>query len=183
MIGSSILYIVAGTFVMYLLFKFAKNLFYKVLIILLLFCTAIYGLYYFKVGPFIENVAHIDVIRERECFKKNTDITCECIVKLLEKDISSRFNKSEIEKMKDDRSQSAYVFQKSMSAISNQAKECLKNKGQENLWRAFIKSTLQLDNSLVNGIENLIEKGKTNFDEKLNHTQCVKDNIDNKYSR
>ena len=108
----NILYLIGGSFVLFLLYKFAKQVFFKLLLVLLLIGAGIFSLYYFKIGPFNKNIVHISELEKEYCLDAN-DPTCECIIKPLKEDIEKRFNAQEIEEMKEDRVQCAYVFQKS----------------------------------------------------------------------
>lgn len=174
------LYIIGSGFLMYLIFKFARQLFFKLLVIVLLVGAAIFGLYYFKIGPFKSNVAHIETIKEKYCQGQTPEI-CNCIVSKLAQDINSRFSPSEMEAMRTDRLQCAYVFQKSMSKINASAKECLKTTDSENLWKVFIKETLQIDHAVTDKIEALLKEGKTAIDDSMNEVKDKKGVIDNKY--
>jgi hypothetical protein len=176
----SILYLVGGSFVIFLLYKFAKQIFFKLLITLLIIGVGIFSLYYFKIGPFNKNIVHIEELEKKYCAKEN-DPTCECIIKPLQADIRKRFSSSEIMEMKEDRIQCAYVFQKSLNEISTESKACLDSKGQKELWSTFIKQTLQLDNALVSKIEELFNEGKTSLDDQIEKTKTSKEELDNRY--
>ena len=176
-----LVYLLGSGFILYLVFKFAKQIFFKILFFLLLIAGSLFALYYFEVGPFNKNVAHISVIEQKYCQDESQNDICDCIVKPLSKDINQRFSEKEIEDMKEDRIMSAYVFQKSISKISNSSKDCLKQKDKEDLWSVFIKETLQLDNAVVQKIEELIEDGKTKVDEKIQESTEKKEALDNRY--
>jgi len=175
-----LIYIAGSGLALFLLFKFAKRIFFKILLILLLTGAAVFGLYYFKIGPFKNNIAHIEVIKEKYC-NGNTPEICDCIVKKLEADIKTRFTISEISEMKSDRIQCAYVYQKSMVKISDEAKSCLKTTGNEKLWGIFIKETLQLNNAVTEKIEDLLKEGKTAIDEKIDDVKGKKEDLDSRY--
>lgn len=176
----NLLYILIASFILYLIYKFAKQVFFKIIIIILIIAGGIFGLYYYQIGPFKENLAHINVIQNTYCEGATPEI-CDCIVSKLNMDINNRFSKEEILEMKEDRIQSAYVFQKSMSKISTEAKGCLKEKDKEELWGFFIKETLKLNNKVTHTIEELFSGGKTLFDEKINETKGKKEKIDQRY--
>ena len=154
--------------------------FFKLLFFVVAIAAGIFALYYYQIGPFKNNVAHIDVIKKKYCEEQKSEI-CDCIVKPLEADLKSRFTADELTAMKEDRVQSAYTFQKSLSVISEQSKACLKRSGNEKLWTQFIKETLQLDNAVTDKVQDLIKQGKTAVDEKLNETKSKKESIDSKY--
>lgn len=141
---------------------------------------AIFGLYYFKIGPFVKNVTHISVLKERYCNDKSPEI-CECIVQPLAKDIEKRFTKAEIDSLKNDRINAAYIFQKSLGEIKDEAKICLKSKGKEELWSQFIKETLHIDNALTDMVENLFDDGKQALEEKVENVKDNKEGIDGRY--
>lgn len=175
-----ILYLFGGSFVLFLLFKFAKQIFFKLILGILIVGAGVFALYYFKIGPFNKNVAHIEQLEEKYCSVPE-DPTCDCIVKPLKADILKRFNASEIEEMKEDRIKCAYVFQKSLNEISSSSKACLDAKDKNELWGKFIKQTLQLDNALTSKIEELIKEGKTSIDERIEKTKTNKQDLDNRY--
>lgn len=177
---NGLLYIIGSGFVLYLLFKFARKIFYKILMIFLAVALAIFALYYFKLGPFQKNVTHISVLKEKYCTGKSPEI-CDCIVKPLAHDIEKRFTKAEIDSLKSDRINSAYVFQKSLSEIKGEAKFCLKSKGKEELWSQFIKETLHIDNALTDKIESLFDDGKQALEEKVETVKDSKEGIDGRY--
>ncbi|MDB4347677.1 hypothetical protein OAB01_03370 [Bacteroidia bacterium] len=175
-----LIYIAGSGVVLFLLFKFAKRIFFKLLLILVLIALAIFGLYYFKIGPFQSNLAHIEVVKDKYCTGKTPEI-CDCIVNKLEADIKSRFDHSEINEMKEDRIKCAYVFQKSMAQIATEAKSCLKQTDNEKLWSLFIKETLQVNNSVTEKIEYLLKEGKTVLDEKVDDVKGKKEDLDGRY--
>lgn len=176
----ALIYIIGSGIILWLLFKFAKHLFFKVLLILLLAAVAVFGLYYFQVGPFKDHITHISVIKAKYCSGKTPEI-CSCIVQKLEADIQARFTPEEIEAMKADRLESAYVYQRSMAQISDDAKSCLRQSEKEELWSTFIKETLQINNSLTDKIEDLLKEGKTLVDEKINEVKGKKEDLDRRY--
>jgi len=174
------LYILAAGFVFYLLFRFARKVFYKVLMFALIIALAIFGLYYFKIGPFEKNVTHIAVLKDKYCRGQNPEI-CECIVQPLAKDIEKRFSNAEIDSLKQDRINSAYIFQKSLGKIKDDAKVCLKSKGKEELWSQFIKETLHIDNALTDKLESLLDGGKQALEKKVETVKDKKEGIDGRY--
>lgn len=175
-----LIYIAGSGIILFLLFKFAKRIFFKLLVILLLLAAAIFGLYYFKIGPFKKNLAHIEVIKSKYCSGDSPEI-CDCIVQKLETDIRGRFSEEEIIEMREDRIKCAYVFQKSLSEISDEAKSCLKKTDNEKLWGIFIKETLQVNNAVTDKIENLLKEGKTVLDEKVDDVKGKKEELDGRY--
>jgi uncharacterized membrane protein (Fun14 family) len=176
----NLLYILGTSFILYLIYKFAKQVFFKIVLVALIIGAGIFALYYYQIGPFKQNIAHIEVIKNKYCNGETPEI-CDCIVSKLESDINSRFNPDEVILMKEDRIQSAYVFQKSMSKISDETKRCLKQKDKEELWGFFIKETLQINNKVTNKIEDLFSEGKTAVDDKINETKGKKEEIDQRY--
>lgn len=175
-----LLYIAGGGVVLFLIYKFAKQLFFKIIIACLLLGGAVFGLYYFEIGPFKNNIAHIEVIKAKYCNGETPEI-CDCIVAKLEVDIKTRFTSEEIIEMKMDRVQCAYVYQKSMTKIADESKLCLKESNNEHLWGVFIKETLQLNNAVTEKVEELLEDGKSMLDDKMNDFKGKKENLDNRY--
>jgi hypothetical protein len=150
---------------------------------LLLLAIVIYGLYYFKVWPFKENVASTEYLKSKYCKADDpiSTATCDCIVERVSFDIDRRFSVDERKELESNRAKMAYALQKSLKSIQPEAMKCLKDQGQEAAWDAFIHDLVSLDNALLGKATDLLEKGAEKAKEKIEQTKTDKADIDKKY--
>lgn len=151
---------------------------------LVLIAGIIYGLYYFKIWPFKDNVAGFEYLKGKYCDKRDAPretAICDCIVRAAELDMKNRFGESEFEKVQDDRAKSAYALQKSLKAIKPEAMRCLQQQGQDSAWDIFVTNIAALDNDLLKKAKEVLSSGAEKVENLWQEKKADKEAIDKKY--
>ncbi|MBL7810793.1 MAG: hypothetical protein JNL57_01100 [Bacteroidetes bacterium] len=157
-----------------------RKLFWNAVLIL----AVVYGLYYFKIWPFKENVASPQFLKEKYCTTgpKTDDIAiCDCIVERAVYDLKHRFTEKELSELEGNRAQMAYALHKSLEVVKPEAIKCLKDYGQEAAWDKFVHNLMALDTKVLSALGDLAGKGVDKAKEELEGGKQDKAVIDKKY--
>ena len=174
--------IIIGAFI---LLKFARKFASKIVGVLLILGLALSFMYYKSLGPFTENVADIQHLEDKYCGKNGDHDICDCILKPAQADMKTRFSKSEIAELGDQKIRAAYVLKKSLSASKEAAIICLTNKlgleGAENKYKVFLQDFVPIENKYLDFAE---EKARELGEKLKNEVKTFQENkkdIDDKY--
>lgn len=173
----SIVLLIAG----FLLLRFASTILIKILGFLFCLVAAVGMMYYFSWGPFKEYELSVEQLELRYCVTLSDSDLCECVVQPLKRDMEQRFTFEELEKIKNNKAENAYVFKKSLASTKEEAIACLKLKGQEAKYQTFIHDLIPVNNQ---NLEWLTEKTKSmsrKLEGAIDSFNFKKDWIDNKY--
>lgn len=157
-----------------------KRIFWNLVFI----AAVIYGLYYFKVWPFKNNVAGFEYLRGKYCEQQDAPrktAICDCIVRAAELDMKTRFKEAEYAAVQADRASSAYALQKSLTSIKPDAMRCLKQQGQDSAWDFFVTDLATLDNELLKKAKGILSSGADKIETLWQDKKAEKAAIDKKY--
>jgi hypothetical protein len=174
--------LVIGIIIGILILRFAIGFLFKFFgILLVVGCLGIYC-YQKAYWPFDKNLASITLLEEKYCEGESAKPhKCECIVKVLEKDINKRFTKEEIKALDANRIKSAYLIKRSLDYCEPQIKKCLSKKKSEGELEEFKMEMLKLDQSGIGALSEWLKKKKQTVSETINGVKIEKEDVDKKY--
>ena len=162
----------------YLVMRFSGKIITKLIGLVVFLLVAFVAAYMLGFGPFKPNFTNIDAIETKFCEGENKDQDiCDCIVKPLKVKYYEKFTAEELAELNEDKFESAYVLQKAISSIKDEADECLESKGKENTWNVFI-SELIPEGLGIDQLKGLKDK----FGEILEGKKDRKKTLDEKFS-
>lgn len=166
-----------------LMISIIKFLFTGWILRILIVLTLIYGLYFFHVWPFNQNVSSVHFLEDKYCSAEDaqSQAICDCILSRVSEDLSKRFTKEELIEINEDRLKSAYSLQKSLFAVRESAEKCLEDKRQKDAWGQFTRDLATLDNNFLGQVGDLINQGVDQLKEEWDSRKTEKLEIDAKY--
>ncbi|MGB1037788.1 MAG: hypothetical protein ACPGYY_04010 [Bacteroidia bacterium] len=161
--------------------RFAKKLFLKVLGVLLLGGLILGFLYYKGIGPFEQNVADMNHLMQKYCGDDGDEDICECILKPAQEDINSRFTRSELDSLTNQKIKGAYVLQKSLKATKEKALVCLASKDATSKYKVFLQDFVPIENKYLDLIGDKARDLSDKVKEEISSLKEDKKDIDDKY--
>ena len=160
-----------------------KFLFTGWILRILIVLALIYGLYFFHVWPFNQNVSNISFLEEKYCNAgdEESQAICDCILSRASADLNKRFTEDELLEINEDRLKSAYSLQKSLLVVKESAEKCLEDKNQKEAWAQFTRDLATLDNNFLGQVGDLINQGVDQLKEEWDSRKTEKLEIDAKY--
>lgn len=175
-LGTILLFIVGG-----LLIRFAGKIAIKLVGWVVLIGGGVYALYHFGIGPFHNNPVSIVTMEETYCEDPTEVNKCDCIVRLVKRDMERRFDDEELKELEEDRMELLYAVQRSFSHVKPQIEQCLAERGAEDELGEFTKDLIPIDNDILKKIEDLADSISEEATDKLEDLQSKKEAIDKKY--
>ena len=164
-----------------LIIRFATRVLFKVIGWLLLVVLVVYGLYYWGLPPFENNPYSIRTWEAKYCGDPDADVRCSCIVQPIKNDIESRFTKSELEALEDDRLDMLYTLWRSYEGLEDQIKRCLAEDQAEDQLDVFIKDMIPINNEILDELSNLSGFIEDEADAQVNKLEERKRKIDERF--
>lgn len=160
-----------------ILLRFSGKILSKLIGLVLFALVAFTMAYFLGIGPFKPTFTDIYAMEEKFCEgEQKNDTICDCIVKPMVATYNEKFTPEELEALKNDKPESAYVFAKVIQSIKDDSDACLEERENKNAWSLFYKEVLPFDLGLDH-LNHLKEK----FGSILEDKKDRKENIDEKF--
>ncbi|MBI1305954.1 MAG: hypothetical protein GC181_05010 [Bacteroidetes bacterium] len=167
----------------FLVIRFATRIALKLLGWALLISLGIFLLFYFGIGPFHENPVSINTLKEHYCEPNQDSLKnkCDCIVRIVEKDIHKRWSDAELEELSDNRTEMGYIFTRSFEASQDQIKECLEKRNAGNELQEFKRDLIPVKNEWLKKLDDWKERIQQKSEQAVDSFINRKHEIDRRY--
>lgn len=178
MTAGALISLIAGVVFLWL----AVGIIKKMIGLLLVLTGICLFLYQKNIWPFETNLTAIDAMEEKYC-KGQDEVTCQCIVKPLKKDIKARFTKPELDKLNGDKLAMLYVLNKSIDAIESEITNCLGETDSQDKLKQFKKELLTENIQILGKVNKWMQEGKDILQQKFSELKGRKSELDEKYDQ
>lgn len=167
--------------VAFVILRFAKKLFSKVIGVLLIGGMIVGFMYYKGIGPFQQNVADMNHLMQKYCGENGDKDICDCILKPAQADIESRFTVSELDSLAEQKIKGAYILQKSLKATKEKAIVCLASRDATEKYKVFLQDFVPIENKYLDLIGEKARDLSDKVKDEISSLQEDKKDIDDKY--